>query len=184
MTLYTWNNNWSLSLALLNAIILYVAVVMLRSVVFAHLQLGLHHIRTRLYSLPLQWCYTTCTNLPRLYILLMLDPQSIEFRVLFGHFLLLAFQSCQCMWTRDTIFTYSFANKGSDALNLCNSLNKKSVQSNIHHTFKIRSRHAFPKAILSQLLPTFLIRKEVCINLTSIVFPIIPYLAPGVRSIA
>ena len=46
-----------------------------------------------------------------------------------------------------------FANKGIDALNFSNILNQTSVQRNIPHTFKTRSRHAFPIAILAQLLP-------------------------------
>ena len=37
----------------------------------------------------------------------------------------------------------------------------------------------FPIAILAQLLPKFLITKEVCSKLTSIVFPRIPYLVPA-----
>ena len=72
-----------------------------------------------------------------------------------------------------------FANKGIDALNFSNILNQKSVQSNIPHTFKTMSHHAFPIAILAQLLPKFLITKEVCSKLTSIVFPRIPYLEPA-----
>ena len=39
--------------------------------------------------------------------------------------------------------------------------------------------NAFPIAILAQLLPKFLITKEVCSKLTSIVFPRIPYLVPA-----
>ena len=39
--------------------------------------------------------------------------------------------------------------------------------------------HAFPIAILTQLLPQFLITKEVCSKSTSIVFPRIPYLVPA-----
>ena len=72
-----------------------------------------------------------------------------------------------------------FANKGIDALNLSNILNQKSVQSNIPHSFKTRSRHVFPIAILAQLLPKFLTTKEVCSKSTSIVFPRVPYLVPA-----
>ena len=54
---------------------------------FVNLQLGLHHIRTRLYSLPLKTLHdkkTTSLHWP--YILLMLDLRSIDFRVLFWTF--------------------------------------------------------------------------------------------------
>ena len=63
---------------------------------FVNLQLGIHHIHTRLYSLLLKH-YMSCTNLHWPYILLMLDLRSIDFRV-FRHFLKQAIQSCQGLW--------------------------------------------------------------------------------------
>ena len=47
------------------------------------------------------------------------------------------------------------------------------------HTFKTRSHHVFPLAILSQLLPKYLITKEVCSKSTSKVFTRTPYLVPA-----
>ena len=41
-------------------------------------------------------------------------------------------------------------NKGIDAFNSSNNLNKKTVQSNILTYFKTKSRHTFPIAILDQ----------------------------------
>ena len=45
-----------------------------------NLQLGLHHIRTRLYSLPLKMLHDLYES-TLTYILLMMDLQSIDFRV-------------------------------------------------------------------------------------------------------
>ena len=90
-----------------------------------------------------------------------------------------AVRVCDYTETKSRPFLKMFANKGIDALNFSNILNQKSVQSNSPHTFKTRSRHAFPIAILAQLLPNFFITKAVCSKSTSIVFPRIPYLVPA-----
>ena len=62
---------------------------------FVNLQLGLHHIRTRLYSLPLK-------GLVRIYLDLTFCwcciPRTSTSEYYFGHFLKQTIQSCQCMW--------------------------------------------------------------------------------------
>ena len=88
---------------------------------FVNLQLGLHHIRTRLYSLPLKtlrlvriytdltfyWCWISGASTSGYY---------------FGHFLKLAFQSCQGLWfywnKNRPFLKIKFADKDIDALNL------------------------------------------------------------------
>ena len=52
-----------------------------------------------------------------------------------------------------TFLKIKFANKGIDALNLSNILNKNPSKVIFSHTFKTRSRHVFPIGILAQLLP-------------------------------
>ena len=78
----------------------------------------------------------SCTNLHCPYILLMLDLQSIDFKVLFWTFPQTGFSKMSefvdSIGTKNLPFLkIKFANKGIDALNLSNILNQKSVQSNI-----------------------------------------------------
>ena len=150
---------------------------------FVNLQLGLHHIRTRLYSLPLNMLHDLYESTLTLHFA---DAASPEHRLqsiildISSNRLFKAVSVCDNTETKNRPFLkIKFANKGIDALNFSNILNQKSVQSNIPPYFQTRSHHAFPIAILAQLLPNFLITKEVCSKSTSIVFPRIPYLVPA-----
>ena len=70
------------------------------------------------------------------------------------------------------------ASKGIDAMNISNILNKNPSKVIFLHTFKIRSHHAFPIAILAPLLQKYSVTKEVCSKSTSIVLSRIPFLVP------
>ena len=152
---------------------------------FGKLKLGLHHIRTRLYSLPLNMLHDLFESTLTLHFS---DASSLEHRLQGSLYLNLDISSNRLFFLKLPGYVISrrqknrqllkikFANKGIDVLNLRNIMNQKSVQSNITKTFKTRSRHAFPIAILAQLLPKILITKGVCSKSTSIVFPRIHYL--------
>ena len=106
--------------------------------------------------------------------------QSIILDISSNSWLFKAVSVCDNTETKNRPFLkIKFANKGIDALNFSNILNQNPSKVIFPHTFKTRSHHAFPIAILAQLLPKFLITKEVCSKSTSIVFPRIPYLVPA-----
>ena len=107
---------------------------------FVNFQLGLHHIRTRLYSLPLNMLHDLYESIWP-YISPMLHPQNIDFRVLFWTFPQTGFSKlsgCVIILRQKNrpFLKMKFANKGIDALNLSNILNQKSVQSNIPPYFQ------------------------------------------------
>ena len=150
---------------------------------FVNLQLGLHHVRTRLYSLPLNMLHDLYESTLTLHFANAASPehrlQSIILDISSNRFFK-AVSSCDNTETKNRPFLkIKFANKDIDALNLSNILNKNPSKVVFPHTFKTRSRHAFPIAILAQLLPKYLITKEACSKSTSIVFPRIPYLVPA-----
>ena len=118
---------------------------------FVNLQLGLHHIRTRLYSLPLKMLHELYESTLTLHFT---DAASAEHRLqdiildISSNRLFKVVRVGEPSETRNRPFLkVKFANKGIDALNLSNMLNQKSVQSKIPHIFNTRSRHAFLIAI-------------------------------------
>ena len=107
---------------------------------FVNLQLGLHHIRTRLYSLPLNMLHDLYESTVTLHFT---DVASPEHRLqgiildISSNRVFKAVRVCDYTETKNRPFLkIKFANKGSDALNLSNILNKKSVQSNIPPYFQ------------------------------------------------
>ena len=102
---------------------------------FVNLQLGLHHIRTRLYSLPLKTLHVLYESTLTLHFT---DVGSPEHRLqgnildISSNRLFKAVRVDDSIETKNRPFLkIKFANKGIDALNLSNILNQKSVQSNI-----------------------------------------------------
>ena len=107
---------------------------------FVNLQLGLHHIRTRLYSLPLKMLHDLYESTLTLHFA---DVASPEHRLqgiildISSNRLFKAVSVCDFMETKNRPFLkIKFANKGIDALNLSNILNQKSVQSNVPPYFQ------------------------------------------------
>ena len=107
---------------------------------FVNLQLGLHHIRTRLYSLPLNMLHDLYESTLTLHFT---DAASPEHRLqsiildISSNRLFKAVSVCDNTETKNRPFLkIKFANKGIDALNFSNILNKKSVQSNIPPYFQ------------------------------------------------
>ena len=144
---------------------------------FVNLQLGLHHFRTRLYSLPLNMLLDNESTLT----LHFADVASPEHRLhgiildISSNRLFKAVRVCDYKDTKNRPFLkIKFANKGIEALNLSNILNQKSVQSYIPPYFQNKD-----SPCIAQLLPKILITKEVCSKSTSIVFPTIPYIVPA-----
>ena len=102
---------------------------------FVNLQLGLHHIRTRLYSLPLKTLHVLYEYTLTLHFT---DVGSPEHRLqgiildISSNRLFKVVRLCDSIETKNRPFLkIKFAKKGIDALNLRNILNQKSVQSNI-----------------------------------------------------
>ena len=62
---------------------------------FVNLQLGLHHILTRLYSLPLKTLHVLYESTLTLHFNDVGSPEHRLQGIIFGHFLKQAFQSCQ-----------------------------------------------------------------------------------------
>ena len=109
---------------------------------FVNLQLGLHHIRTRLYSLSLQTLqvlyestltshFTDVGSPGRRLQCIILDISSNRlFKIV---------RVCDSIVTKNWPFMkIKFANKGIDALNVSNILNQKSVESNIPPYFEYK----------------------------------------------
>ena len=148
---------------------------------FVNLQLGLHHIRTRLYSLPLKTIHVLYESTLTLHFT---DVGSPEHRLqgiildISSNRLFKAVMVCDSIKIKNLPFLkIKFANKGIDALNLSNILNQTSVQINIPPYCEYKESHAFLIAIQVRLLPKFLTTKQVCSNSTSKVFLKIPYRA-------
>ena len=109
---------------------------------FVNLQLGLHHIRTRLYFLPLKTLHVLYESTLTLHFT---DVGSPEHRLhgiildISSNRLFKAVRVCDSIETKNRPFLkIKFANKGIDALNLSNILNQKSVQSNIPPYFEYK----------------------------------------------
>ena len=103
-------------------------------------QLGLHHIRTRLYSLLLNMLHDLYESTLTLHFA---DAASPEHRLqsiildISSNRLFKAVSVCDNAETKNRPFLkIKFANKGIDALNFSNILNQKSVQSNIPPYFQ------------------------------------------------
>ena len=103
---------------------------------------GLHHIRTRLYSLPLKTLHVLYESTLTLHFT---DVGSPEHRLqgiildISSNRLFKAVRVCDSIETKNRPFLkMKFANKGIDALNLSNILNQKSVQSNIPPYFEYK----------------------------------------------
>ena len=109
---------------------------------FVNLQLGLHHIRTSLYSLPLKTLHVLYESILTLHFA---DVGSPEHRLqgiildISSNRLFKAVRVCDSIETKNRPFLkIKFPNKGIDALNLSNILNQKSVQSNIPPYFEYK----------------------------------------------
>ena len=109
---------------------------------FINLQLGLPHIRTRLYSLPLKTLLVLYESTLTLRFTDVGSPkhglQSIILDISSNR-LFKAVRVCDSIETKNRPFPkIKFANKGIDALNLTNISNQKSVQSNIPPYFEYK----------------------------------------------
>ena len=109
---------------------------------FFNLQLGLHHIRTRLYSLPLKTLHVLYESTMTLHFTDVWSPehrlQSIILDIS-SNWLFKAVRVCDSIETKNLPFLkIKFANKGIDALNWSNIFNQKSVQSNIPPYFEYK----------------------------------------------
>ena len=149
---------------------------------FVNLQLGLHHIRTRLYSLPLKTLYVLYESTLTLHFS---DVRSPEHRLqgiildISSNRLFKAVRVCDSIETKNRQFLkIKFANKGIDALNLSNILSQNPSKVIFLHTLNIRSRHTFLIAIQVRLLPKCSTTKQVSSRSTSKVFLRIHYLVP------
>ena len=107
---------------------------------FVNLQLGLRHIRTRLYSLPLNMLHDLYESTLTSYFA---DAAFPEHRLqgiildISSNRLVKAVRLCALTETKNHPFLKrKFANNGIDALNLSNILNQKSVQSSIPPYFQ------------------------------------------------
>ena len=147
---------------------------------------GLHHIRTRLYSLPLKTLHVLYESTLTLHFT---DFGSPEHRLqgiildISSNRLFKAVRICDSIETKNRPFLkIKFANKGIDALNLQAIYRywiKNPSKVIFLHILNIRSRHAFLTAILVRLLPNFSTTKQVCSKSTSKVFLRILYLVPA-----
>ena len=147
---------------------------------FVNLQLGLHHIRTKLYSLSLKRLHAVYEFTLTLHFADVGSPghrlQGIILDISSNR-LFKAVRVGEPTETRNRPFlNVKFANKGIDALNNSNILNQKSVQKKNPSVFSIQGV-AFPIAIPVLLLPKSSITKQVCSNSTFKVFPRISHLA-------
>ena len=101
---------------------------------FVNLKLGLHHIRTRLYSLPLNMLHDLYESTLTLHFA---DAASQEHRLQSIILDISPNRLFKAVSVRDRpLLKIKFANKGIDALNFSNILNQKSVQSNIPPYFQ------------------------------------------------
>ena len=122
---------------------------------FVNLQLGLHHIRTRLYSLPLKTLHVLYESTLTLHFT---DVGSPEHRLqgiildISSNRLFKAVRVCDSIETTNRPFLkIKFANKGIDALNLSNILNQKSVQSNIPPYFEYKESPCISYSYISSV---------------------------------
>ena len=109
-------------------------------IAFVNLQLGLHHIRTRLYSLPLNMLHDLYEYTLTLHFANAASPehrlQSIILDISSNR-LFKAVSVCDNTESKNRPFLkIQFTNNGIDALNFSNILNQKSVQSNIPPYFQ------------------------------------------------
>ena len=126
---------------------------------FVNLQLGLHHIRTKLYSLPLKTLHVLYESTLTLHFT---DVGSPEHRLqgiildISSNRLFKAVRVCDSIETKNRPFLkIKFANKGIDALNLSNILNHKSVQSNIPPYFEYKESpcisHSYTNSVATKI---------------------------------
>ena len=126
---------------------------------FVNLQLGLHHIRTRLYSLPLNMLHDLYESTLTLHFA---DAASPEHRLqsiildISSNRLFKAVSVCDNTETKNRPFLkIKFANKGIDALNFSNILNQKSVQSNIPPYFQSKESpcisYSYTRSVASKM---------------------------------
>ena len=126
---------------------------------FVNLQLGLHHIRTKLYSLPLKMLHELYESTLTLHFA---DVASAEHRLqgiildISSNRLFKAVRVGEPSETRNRPFLkVKFANKGIDALNLSNMLNQKSVQSKIPQYFQYKESpcisYSYTRSVASKI---------------------------------
>ena len=126
---------------------------------FVNLQLGLHHIRTRLYSLPLKTLHELYESTLTLHFA---DVASAEHRLqgiildISSNRHFKAVRVGEPSETRNRPFLkVKFANKDIDALNLSNMLNQKSVQSKIPLYFQYKESpcisYSYTRSVASKI---------------------------------
>ena len=108
---------------------------------FVNLQLGLHHIRTRLYSLPLNMLHDLYETTLTLHFADVAPPEHRLQGIILDISSNRLFKAVRVYDYTETkknrpFLKIKFANKGIDALNFSNILNQKSVQSHIPPYFQ------------------------------------------------
>ena len=126
---------------------------------FVNLQIGLHHIRTRLYSVPLKTLYVLYESSLTLNFT---DVGSPEHRLqgiildISSNRPFKAVKFCDSFETNIRPFLkIKFANMGIEALNISNIMNQKYAQSNIPPYFQYKESPCIFIAIQVRLLPKF-----------------------------
>ena len=126
---------------------------------FVNLQLGLHHIRTKLYSLPLKRLHTLYESTLTLHFADVGSPghrlQGIILDISSNR-LFKAVRVGEPTETRNRPFlNVKFANKGIDALNVSNILNQKSVQNKIPPYFQCKESpcisYSYTRSVASKI---------------------------------
>ena len=126
---------------------------------FVNLQLGLHHIRTKLYSLPLKRPRALYESTLSLHFTYIGSPgyrlQGIILNISSNR-LFKAVTVGEPRETRNRPFlNVKFANKGIDALNVSNILNQKSVQNKIPSYFQYKESlcisYSFTRSVASKI---------------------------------
>ena len=148
---------------------------------FVNLQLGLHHIRTKLYSLPLKRLHALNESTLILHFADVGSPghrlQGIVLDISSNR-LFKAVRVGEPTETRNRPFlNVKSPIKALTLWIIAAFWTRSPSKIESLRTFNTRSRHAFPIAILVLLLPKSSITKQVCSNSTFKVFHMIPHLA-------
>ena len=109
---------------------------------FVNLQLDLHHIRTKLYSLPLKRLHALYESTLTLHFTVVRSPghrlHGIISDISSNRFIKAVGVSEPTETRNRPFLNVKFANKGIDALNFSNILNRKSVQNEITRYFQYK----------------------------------------------
>ena len=150
---------------------------------FVNLQLGLHHIHTRLYSLPLKMLHVLYESTLTIHFA---DVASAEHRLrvffyISSNRLFKAVRVGEPSETRSLPFVkVKFANKGIDAWNLRNILNQKSVQSKIPPYFQYKESPCISYSYTRSVASKFFNYKASLQQIDFECLPRIPHLVPAV----